>query len=446
MSAVPLTGIDKCFFHVESENHLMTIGSCLTFKEHLSKEEILEPLIKMSKDFPKFRQRVTKSTKFTKERLWEDYDFDINQHINEIDLTQTSNNLQNTLSELMSKPLDNSIALWQSDLIHYENKSALFTRVHHCVTDGQGAIRCLLSLTTNSKNTSELQYGKTENTNQNQTNVKKQTIPQYKKLFFKTLFIISFLFQCIMGVLDCLWNFFAIFLFFKRKHFVKELTNQKIVSFTDNVSLDEVKTIKNHFNVSVNDVLISSLAGSFRDFILSNDGKIDDPDLLTYIPFSMRKSDDWSLGNKVSIVWAKLPLNISDPIERLMEVNKRMTKIKNSKEPLATYFFTTLIGNSPLADLSFSKSIMKYALGKPHAIFTNVPGPKDPLKFAGKTIDNFYPFIPQPGDGGCGIALLSYHDKVSCSLVSDKTLFSDGGYSITNGLNSQIQILKNLIK
>mmetsp|Transcript_15848 Transcript_15848/g.20164 ORF Transcript_15848/g.20164 Transcript_15848/m.20164 type:complete len:458 (-) Transcript_15848:21-1394(-) len=444
-----LSGVDKSFLHLETEEHPMTVASMSIFHEDITVDEIKDSFKTLAERFSRFRQRVSDPVSSAKERYWEDYDFDIDLHVTEIVLPSASEastgqddqshpELREIVSELMSTPLDYSMALWKCEIIRYQSdRTAMLVRVHHCVTDGQGGIRCLLDITNNAHNT-ELQYGKhTKPTQALLSSSWKQRALQALQLFILLL-------QLAWGAVLGLWHFFMTLVFFKRSHFKGQLTTDKMVSFTNDVDLNNVKTIKNHFNVSVNDVLIASLAGSFREYILKTDGAVKDKDLLTYIPFSMRKADDWELGNKVSVVMAKLPLNIEDPVERLMEVHKRMNTIKNSKEPIVTYYITEYLGNSRFADHPISQWVLRHLLSKPHAVFTNVPGPREHLQFCGKTIQSLTPFIPQPGEGGIGVSLLSYADKVACSLVADRDLLANGN-EISSGLASHIEHLRQLV-
>ena len=59
-------------------------------------------------------------------------------------------------------------------------------------------------------------------------------------------------------------------------------------------------------------------------------------------------------------------------------------------------------------------------------------------------IVSFFPFLPQPGDGGFGIALLSYENQIACSLLTDKSLLPDGGKGIPKLFTSQVQKLLEL--
>ncbi len=59
------------------------------------------------------------------------------------------------------------------------------------------------------------------------------------------------------------------------------------------------------------------------------------------------------------------------------------------------------------------------------AVMTNVPGPPQPLYFAGAAIDRFLFWVPQSGDIGMGVSILSYAGQVQFGLITDRGLCPD---------------------
>ena len=56
---------------------------------------------------------------------------------------------------------------------------------------------------------------------------------------------------------------------------------------------------------------------------------------------------------------------------------------------------------------------------------TNVPGPQQPLYFAGAKIERFLFWVPQSGDIGMGVSILSYAGNVQFGLITDRGLVPD---------------------
>jgi hypothetical protein len=56
---------------------------------------------------------------------------------------------------------------------------------------------------------------------------------------------------------------------------------------------------------------------------------------------------------------------------------------------------------------------------KATAVATNVPGPQQPMYLAGKRISRLIFWVPQSGDIGLGISILSYAGQVQFGLIAD---------------------------
>ncbi len=53
---------------------------------------------------------------------------------------------------------------------------------------------------------------------------------------------------------------------------------------------------------------------------------------------------------------------------------------------------------------------------------TNVPGPPEPLTVAGSVLKQSLFWVPQTGDTGMGVSILSYAGKVQFGLITDVAL------------------------
>jgi hypothetical protein len=63
---------------------------------------------------------------------------------------------------------------------------------------------------------------------------------------------------------------------------------------------------------------------------------------------------------------------------------------------------------------------------------TNVPGPQQPLYFAGAKIAQFMFWVPQSGNIGMGVSILSYDGAVQFGLIADRGLVPDPEHVIAN--------------
>jgi hypothetical protein len=59
---------------------------------------------------------------------------------------------------------------------------------------------------------------------------------------------------------------------------------------------------------------------------------------------------------------------------------------------------------------------------KTTAVMTNVPGPKEKIRFCGASVEQMLFWVPQSGDVGLGVSILSYGGGVQFGLIADTRL------------------------
>jgi diacylglycerol O-acyltransferase len=115
-------------------------------------------------------------------------------------------------------------------------------------------------------------------------------------------------------------------------------------------------------------------------------------------------------------VFLELPIGIRDPLERLAAVHAAMTRLKGSYQPLLTLGLMAALGRMPASVESAAIDLLST---KASAVATNVPGPRQPLYLAGGRIGRLIFWVPQSGDIGLGISILSYAGQVQFGLIAD---------------------------
>ena len=100
-----------------------------------------------------------------------------------------------------------------------------------------------------------------------------------------------------------------------------------------------------------------------------------------------------------------LPIGIDNPIERVYAVRARMNELKGSYQPLLAFGVLAVAGLliKPVQD-----ALLSLFAKKATAVMTNVPGPAQPLKFCGSTLRQTMFWVPQSGDVGVGVSILTY--------------------------------------
>jgi WS/DGAT/MGAT family acyltransferase len=185
--------------------------------------------------------------------------------------------------------------------------------------------------------------------------------------------------------------------------------------------LDAVKAVKNHHGGTVNDVVLAAVAGGFRALLLSRGQEVDGRSLRTMVPVSTRHTDEHgTLGNRVSAVFADLPIGLADPLDRLHAVTAQLHALKNSGTALGA---DALLGAADLLPGSLLALGVKTWAHSPQRAFstvtTNVPGPRTPLYLLGRRMTDLYPYIPLGAELRVTIGIASYAGGLAWGVTGD---------------------------
>jgi WS/DGAT/MGAT family acyltransferase len=186
-------------------------------------------------------------------------------------------------------------------------------------------------------------------------------------------------------------------------------------------SLDDVKKIKNELGGTVNDVLLAAIARGFRELLLARDEQPAPGMVPSLVPVSVRQPGEESIyTNRVSALVADLPVDRSDPVERLSAVVSQMTDLKASSESEAGEAFVGLRRHAPFALASL---FVRVALAIPQreivTITTSVPGPQFPLYALGRRLVEIIPYVPIATTLRTGVCIFSYNGKVTFGITGD---------------------------
>jgi len=117
-----------------------------------------------------------------------------------------------------------------------------------------------------------------------------------------------------------------------------------------------------------------------------------------------------------------LPVGIEDPLARLAEVHARMDELKGGYQALVAMAVLGVLGATPK---QVQNEIQNYFARKATAVMSNVPGPQAPLYLAGSRLDQIMFWVPQSGDIGVGVSILSYNGGVQFGIVVDCAIADD---------------------
>ena len=190
-------------------------------------------------------------------------------------------------------------------------------------------------------------------------------------------------------------------------------------------SLADVRTIRQAFGGTVNDVILAAVTSGFRDLIVARGEDPDHVALRTLVPVSVR--DETGRGvydNRVSAIFLDLPVHLEDPLERLAVVHGEMDHLKQSHEAEAGEALTRLAGAVPptftaQATRLVSRLVSRVPQRSMNTVTTNVPGPQFPLYFVGREMLEYLPFVPLGPGVRIGVAILSYNGQLRFGVTGD---------------------------
>jgi len=196
------------------------------------------------------------------------------------------------------------------------------------------------------------------------------------------------------------------------------------------VDLDSVKTVKNAFGVSVNDVVMAMCAGALRRWLTDHDALPEVP-LISMIPVSVRDpASKGALGNKVSAMLAALPTNLSDPGQRLETVHAA-TKTAKAQQAAIPQGLVDQVSDFAVPALTARAARVVFATGVLHRLppfnlcISNVPGPNVPVYLCGARLLAHYPVSVITDGQGLNITLVGYLGQLHFGLVSCRELVPD---------------------
>jgi diacylglycerol O-acyltransferase / wax synthase len=187
-------------------------------------------------------------------------------------------------------------------------------------------------------------------------------------------------------------------------------------------SLADVKTIRRALGGTVNDVLLAAVSGGFRALLLGR-GEPLPPELVvrTLVPLSLRTHDARGIpDNRVSALFAKLPVGLQDPVERLHAITIELDALKRSGQALAGSALTQLSGLAPPPLLALgARALTRLPQHRLQTITTNIPGPQQPQYLCGRRMLEIFPYVPLALDVRIGVAICSYDGTLGFGITGD---------------------------
>ncbi|MGZ5332519.1 MAG: wax ester/triacylglycerol synthase family O-acyltransferase, partial [Solirubrobacterales bacterium] len=359
---------DAAWLHMDQPTNLMVITGVLWFDQPPDWERVREIMRRRwVEPFPRFRQRVVEGRGPLSGPHWEDdarFDLDLHLHRSALPAPGDRASLQAFVADLMAQPLDPSKPLWQFHLVDgYGDGAAMVARIHHCIADGIALGRVLLSLTDESPDAGIAPHDDGDTSpDGGRGPLGALTHPAASALGAVRGVAGSIAHEAIevgkhpSHLLDLAASGRA-----DASALAKVLLTgadeptalkgglgvARRVAWSSPIQLDGVKALGHATGTTVNDVVLTAVAGSLRHFLGARNSLVDE--VTAFVPFNLRPLDQplpADLGNRFGLVFLRLPIGIEDRRRRLDEVHRRMEEIKHSPEGAIAYGVLDVMGRT----------------------------------------------------------------------------------------------------
>jgi WS/DGAT/MGAT family acyltransferase len=438
-----MSSVDTAWLRMDRPHNLMMICGVVMFDSPVDYARLKRLVEDRFLVFRRFRQCAVEGAGIA---FWrDDRHFDIGRHVAHVALPGRAGKreLQTLVSRLIATPLDPARPMWQFHLVERCGAgSALILRIHHCYADGIALVRVMLSMMdAKADGPPAMPFA-----------------PRPRRARAAAdASMIDALMQPFSGVMKTALAVGATLVergtgLWQDPAKAVELANQggaltaeiaklammgqdsttrfkgspgvaKRVAWADPLPLAEVKAVGKGLSASVNDVLLSCVAGALRSYLVAKGDPVDDVSIRALVPVNLRPIEKaYKLGNQFGLVFLDLPVGIANPVERLYAVRANMRALKGSYQPVLALGLLAAMGAAPRA----LQEVLLHALARNGtAVMTNVPGPAHALYMAGSRIDSLMFWVPQSGDIGMGVSIISYAGNVQFGLVTDRSLCPD---------------------
>lgn len=321
--------------------------------------------------------------------------------------------LARMVDHLFSTPLPSDRPPWEMTLVEGlpGGRSALVTKVHHCMIDGVSGAQVLEAIADRTTTRPAKPIATPEASAQGRS-------------IFETA-------RALLGAIDL--------------HTIAELASTLGAFLSDPVStlpfnaplspsrrlvwasfeLDDLLALRGAAGCKINDAVLAVIAGALRRYLARHAVPTTGLNVRAVVPVSFRRDEDrLSLGNLISAVFPHLPIDVTDPLERLRRVAGEMIAIKTRHQAQATGLLLGLLGSLPAP--------LEALLGRllpdgtlVNTICTNIPGPRERCAILGVPIADVHPFVPLFQSMGIEFATMSYANRISIAAAVDPDLVPD---------------------
>jgi diacylglycerol O-acyltransferase / wax synthase len=439
-----LSGLDASFLYLETSDQPMHVCSIMeldtsTMPGGYTFDRLRDALSLRIRAMPQFREKLANSRLNLDHPVWvDDNNFDIDRHLHRIGLPPPGGRaeLSEICGHIASLPLDRRRPLWEMWVIegvagtdcHRDGRIGVMIKVHHAGVDGVTGAKLMSQLCTTEADAPapdpvdgvggasgwEIAAGglvRFASRPLHLANVVPGTVSS----------VVGTLLRAREG--QTMARPFAA----PRTVFNARISGRRNVALAK-LDLEDIKTVKNHFGVKVNDVVMALVSGVLRQYLAERNA-LPDTSLVATVPVSVHGKSDRPGRNQVSGMFSSLQTHIADPVERLEAIAEANSVAKQHSSAIGA----TLLQDWTqfAAPAVFGIAMRVYARTRltempvHNLVVSNVPGPQIPLYMLGCEVKAMYPLGPIFHGSGLNITVMSLNRNLDVGLISCPQLLPD---------------------
>ncbi|WP_371869978.1 WS/DGAT/MGAT family O-acyltransferase [Mycobacterium kubicae] len=402
-------------------------------------DRLREALSLRIKAMPEFREKLANSPLNLDHPVWvDDNNFEIDRHLHRIGLPPPGGRteLAEICGHIASLPLDRSRPLWEMWVIEGvagadpdKKCMAVMTKVHHAGVDGVTGANLMSKLCTTEPDAPapEPVAGVGD------ANGWRIAGGGLLRFATRPLRLANMVPQTVSSVVETVLRardgqamarpFSA-----PRTVFNASVTGRRNIAYAD-LDLQDVKTVKDRFNVKVNDVVMALVSGVLRHYLSDRDS-LPETSLVASVPVSVHGKSDRPGRNQVSAMFASLQSHIADPVQRLKAIADANSVAKEHSSAIGatllqdwTQFAAPAVFG--VAMRVYASTRLTESLPVHNLVVSNVPGPQVPLYLLGCEVKAMYPLGPIFHGSGLNITVMSLNGRLNVGLISCPDLLPD---------------------
>jgi len=189
--------------------------------------------------------------------------------------------------------------------------------------------------------------------------------------------------------------------------------------------LDALKAVKNEHGGTVNDVVLSIVAGAIGNYLRARGHDTEGLEMRAMVPVSIRADEEHgALGNRISAMMAPLPVWCEAPVQRLHLITETMGDLKGSGQAVGAEILTRIVDFAPTT-IASQAARLQPAQRFFNLVVTNVPGPQFPLYVLGRRMESIFPLVPLARRQALCVGIMSYDGQVDFGLIGDYDAMAD---------------------